>query len=232
MSRVLVGSVEKAAYVLCIAYLLRDRDVKLRVYPAASAILIMPFVLLIVGRVPAELAFMSQFMVCLSAAYLGFMPSGILRLLRFSQQWKAAEIYHAAPISGPWPFHRGAQAAVMTAMAGPTVLLVLCVVFLNGLRGLPMLLPGLISLPVYACLDGFIDDGVLLSRPIEEMQAMTRGCIVMAVSFLAFFVAVAAFAAWMLHVYICFLILQTGFSVAVCILMDRRLKRARWRSLE
>ncbi len=98
--------VARASFVLCGAYLLRDRDVKLRLYPAIAPILVMP-IFLVVHR-PGQGAGGGEFGIAFAGAFAGMVPLFGLSLLQFSQQWRAADIFRAAllPVRRPSAMER------------------------------------------------------------------------------------------------------------------------------
>ena len=92
--------VARASFLLTAAYLVRDRDVKLRVYPGLAPMLIIPFVFLL--REPPPRLPDDRVSACPSAGvYLGMVPLLGLQMLQYSQQWQAADIFRAAPMPGP-----------------------------------------------------------------------------------------------------------------------------------
>ena len=106
--------VARASFLLAAAYLVRDRDVKLRVYPGIAPVLIIPFVFLLQDqRHPGSAD--PGFGVPFSGLYLGLVPLMGLQMLQYSQQWQAADIFRAAPLAGP------AQAVPRRAARGACV---------------------------------------------------------------------------------------------------------------
>ncbi|MFO1094858.1 MAG: hypothetical protein U0992_16375 [Planctomycetaceae bacterium] len=86
---------ERAAFLLTAAYIVRDRDTKLRVYPALGPFLVLPVVFLVREGTsrggPGD-----GFGLAFSSAYVGVVPLMAVHLLQFSQQWRAADIFRAA----------------------------------------------------------------------------------------------------------------------------------------
>ncbi|MFA6242376.1 MAG: hypothetical protein WC655_15685, partial [Candidatus Hydrogenedentales bacterium] len=66
--------VSRASFLLTSAYLLRDRDVKLRVYPSIAPILILPIVMLAQQHGRGEEQALGGFMVALMGSYMGMIP--------------------------------------------------------------------------------------------------------------------------------------------------------------
>jgi hypothetical protein len=97
--------VSRTAFLLTAAYLVRDRDVKLRVYPGLAPVLILPVIFLLRNSHREAATFPG---VPFAGAYLGMVPLLGMQLLQFSQQWQAAEVFRAAPLAGPVALADGA----------------------------------------------------------------------------------------------------------------------------
>lgn len=164
--------VTRASFLLIAAYLVRDRDVKLRVYPALAPLLVMPAVFLLrAGETGGSV------MVAISGAFLGLTPLTALGILRFSQHWQASEIFRVAPIHGPAAIFRGARRAVLLVLVLPMLLLFGASAALISAQpeDLLLTLPGLLAMPLYplfACLN---PAALPLSQPAEEANAAGQG---------------------------------------------------------
>jgi hypothetical protein len=174
LSWVLRDPVTRASFLLSAAYLFRDRDVKLRVYPGLAPMLVMPAILLVQDR---DHGGMGGFGIAFAGAYLGVVPVLGLNLLRFSQQWQAADLFLAAPIPGPASLCQGARLAVLWILTLPLLLLTAGVAWflISDASKLLLLVPGLLAIPVYSlvpCLNGL---AVPLSQPTEEANSANRG---------------------------------------------------------
>jgi hypothetical protein len=180
-------SVTRAAFLLIAAYLVRDRDVKLRVYPSLAPLLAMPAVFLLRAGESG-----GSVMVAISGAFLGLTPLTALGVLRFSQHWQATEIFRAAPIAGPGAIFRGARRAVMLVLALPMLLLfgVTAALLSAEPRDLLLMLPGLLAMPLYPLFLSLSPDALPLSQPAEEANAAARGLQWMAMILLAMVIAV------------------------------------------
>jgi ABC-2 type transport system permease protein len=166
-------SVARASFLLSAAYLLRDRDVKLRIYPGLAPMMAMPIVFLFQR---------SDFGVAFAGAYIGFIPMQALSMLQFSQHWQAADLFRAAPIPGPIQLCHGARRAVLVMLTAPAVLLILLIAnFIGGSSGLLMLLPGILALPLYALLPSLGGKAVPLSQATEEGKRAGKNVLLMLV---------------------------------------------------
>jgi ABC-2 type transport system permease protein len=225
-------SVSRASFLLTAAYLLRDRDTKLRVYPSLASMLVMPVILLVQDRTTMPGG--GGFGVAFVGTFLGIIPVLGLSLVQYSQHWQAADLFRAAPIAGPAPLCNGARRAVLCLLTLPVLLALGLVVWLmrSHVANLALLLPGIVVLPVYALLPNLGGKGVPLSLPTEEAKSSNRGMTMigaMAVSGILSGIASFAWSAgwfgWLLGLEI--------VAVAVLYMVLRMaLSSARWPPLE
>ncbi|HUB25366.1 MAG TPA: hypothetical protein VL992_08040, partial [Tepidisphaeraceae bacterium] len=116
--------VERAAFLLSAAYLMRDRDVKLRVYPAVAPFLALPLVFIMRDHAHGQEE-MEGFELAMISTYVGVIPLMAVNVLQYSQQWQACDIFRAAPIAGPGPLCHGGRRAVLLLLATPIVVMIL-----------------------------------------------------------------------------------------------------------
>jgi len=226
----LKDSVVRASFLLTAAYLLRDRDVKLRVYPGLVPMLIMPFIFLLRERGHDGASFGVSF----AGSYLGLIPLLGLGFLQYSQQWHAAEIFRVAPIPGPAPLCHGTRHAVLCLLTFPVLVAYALILWLVGIRGshLLLLLPGLIALPVYALVPCLGGKAVPLSLPTEEAKSAGRGLQMVAVMMVSFLLAGLATWSWSAGWFPWFLLVETILAIGIYVAMRASLARARWAPLE
>ncbi len=187
--------VSRASFLLTVAYLVRDRDVKLRVYPGLAPVLVMPIIFLLPGPGIGGNS-INGFTVAFVGTYLGLIPMLALNLLRFSQQWQAADLFRAAPMRGPAPLCHGARRAVLLFLALPLFILAGLVLWLwmKDASRLLLLLPGVLTLPLSAmfpCLGG---RAVPFSLPTEEAKSAGRALSMIGAMLAS--AALAGLAAW------------------------------------
>ena len=225
--------VTRASFLLIAAYLIRDRDVKLRVYPAIAPILIIPFIFLIRNQHqggPNDPGFGIPF----SGMYLGMVPLLGLQVLQYSQQWQATDIFRAAPLPGPAPLCHGARGAVLCLLALPIMLLIGLIVWLmrGDLSQLVLLLPGIIALPVFALVPHLGGHCVPLSQPTDAAKSASRALSIILVMFVAFALSgLAAFSRT--HGWFWWLILvEAVVAAGLYSLMRLSLTKARWSSID
>jgi hypothetical protein len=229
--------VTRASFLLVAAYLMRDRDVKLRVYPGLAPMLIWPFIMLIQDRGSARasgVSALSGFSVAFTGIFLGMIPLLAIDLLRYSQQWQAADLFRVAPVEGPGPFCDGTRRAVLLVLTLPLLVGVVLLISLLGRANahLPLLLPGIIALPLYAMLGCLRGNAVPFSLPSEEAKSAGRGLKMIGIMMASGLLAVAATLCWN-YGFFKWLLLGEVFVVAGLYLPLRAsLTSSRWTSLE
>ena len=247
VSLFLKDPVSRSSFKLVGSYIARDRDTKLRLYPSIASMMIMPVVMLINHQTTSGSSYhptsdsasrmlahtnsiFTNVFVGMAASYLCIVPLMALNLIKYSQQWRAAELFLAAPISGPGPLVKGARVAVITLITVPLVVMVSIGIWaLVGLDMLPMVLIGLIALPVYTYLPTISGNAVPLSNPLEESKKAQGGPIMMLGMFASFGLAGLAAAARNFDLFIPFLILEALISLGLCLLIRTYERRMDWR---
>ncbi len=221
--------VSRAAFLLTAAYLIRDRDVKLRIYPGIAPLMILPFVFLFQNQ-----RGMGDFSIAFSGAYLGLIPLLALTMLKYSQQWQASDIFRLAPVLGPAEICHGARRAVLCFLTLPMLTIIGTVILLvhGPGRQLLLLLPGLITLPVYAMVPGLIGKAIPLSAPIEEGKSAGRGLTMILVMFISFALAGIADFLSSQGYFWPFLAVETVIVIAVYAGMRFAFKNVRWEPAE
>jgi hypothetical protein len=226
-------SVSRASFMLTAAYLARDRDVKLRVYPGLAPMLVMPVLFLIQDQGRGRGA-TGGFGVAFTGAYMGLIPLLALNLLQFSQQWQAADLFRVAPVRGPAPLCHGARRAVLCFLTLPALLVFALLAWV--LRGagphLALMLPGLIALPVYSLLPSLGGKAVPLSIPMEEAKSARRGLTMMGVVFVSMALGGVASWAWSGGWFRWMLGVEALVAIALYAALRARLAKATWPPME
>ncbi len=225
--------VARASFVLTAAYLLRDRDVKLRVYPGVAPMLVMPFIFLVQGRGRGGFGD-SGFAVAFTGAYLGLIPMLAISLLQYSQQWQAADLFRAVPLPGPDRLSAGVRRAVFCCMTLPAVMLfaALAWFFRRNSSDLALLLPGVIALPVQALVANLGGKTVPLSLPPEEAKSAGRGILLMGVTIGSMALAGITAWAWSTGWFKALLLVELVLVAAAYAGLRASLAASRWESLE
>jgi ABC-2 type transport system permease protein len=226
--------VDRASFLLTAAYLVRDRDVKLRVFPGMAPVLVLPIVIFM--REPGGSGSgVSSFMVAFVGGYLGIIPMLALSMLQYSQQWRAADIFRAAPLLGPAPLCNGARRAVLLVLTLPVMIAFVLIVWLasHGTAPLALLLPGIITLPVYSIIPTLGSGGAVpLSQPAEDAKSIGRGLSMFAVTFVSMAVSGVAAWSWTAGWFLWFLFGEVAVAIALYAVMRRSLTVARWATLD
>ncbi|HEX5000577.1 MAG TPA: hypothetical protein VFY29_20305 [Terriglobia bacterium] len=233
-------SVGRASFLLTAAYLVRDRDVKLRVYPsvAPSLVLSMLYLFNLGGAEAGSLS--AGFAAAFFASFICLAAPATLSALRYSQQWRAADIFRAAPISGPAQLSHGARRAVLSVIIAPLCFIFVGVAWLAGAHAadLILMLPGLIALPVFAIATTVTGRMTPLSESSEEAAAVIPGFagrrVVAALAFLvgpfalSGLGALAKYTGWFWW----FAVAEALVAVLVYGILRARMASLRWRPLE
>jgi hypothetical protein len=228
-------SVERASFVLTAAYLFRDRDVKLRIYPGLAPMMVMPFIFLLQEKNrSAGHPEGGGFGVAFSGAYLGLIPMLALNILRFSQQWQAADLFRAVPIAGPSPLCHGARRAVLVFLTLPMLLIFALLAWLlaGDSSHLPLLLPGIIALPVYALIPCLGGRAVPFAVSTEAAKAAGRSMSMFVVMFISMGLAGLALWTWNMGWFDRFLVAEAMVVAGVYYAMRRSLESVPWPSME
>jgi len=224
-------SVARAGFVLTAVYLFRDRDVKLRIYPGIAPMMVMPLVFLLTGRHDVGA---SGFGIAFSGAYLGLVPLVGLDLLQYTEHWQASDLFRAAPVRGPGGISNGARRAVLLFMALPALIAftAICWFARRDVSQLALLLPGLITLPLYALVPAVWGKAIPFSLPSESSKSAKRGLTMLAVMFVSLAIAGVTFFAWTFGWFRWFLLFETVFVGALFCVMQRMLNRTSWPAIE
>lgn len=233
MSWWLRNPVQRAAFVLVSSYLVRDRDVKLRVYPGLAPMLVMPIALLMpITRHGTGMA--GSFGVAFCGGYMGMIPLFAISLLQYSQQWQAGDVFRAAPIPGPAQLCAGARQAVTCFITIPLAILFGAIVwFLPHESGeLMLLLPGLISLPVFTLSPHIGGKAVPFSKAADEAKSARRGLDLFGMMFISVGLSMLATWAWLTNWFQWLLLGEVIAVGAIYALMRASLARTPWPSME
>jgi hypothetical protein len=222
--------VARASFLLAAAYLVRDRDVKLRIYPGLAPMLVLPIFMMIRdnhGR-GAEDGFVFVF----ASAFIGLVPLLGVSLLQYSQQWQAADLFRVTPSRGPADLCHGARRAVLLVLTLPVMVLFFGAAWWLRPASLPLLLPGLIAIPVLSLLPCVLGHGVPLSQPPEEAKSAGRGLTMIGVMFACMALSGLAILAWKTGWFTVMLIGETAVMAAVYFTLKARLRRQVWAPIE
>ncbi|MGN6368015.1 MAG: hypothetical protein ACTHN5_07125 [Phycisphaerae bacterium] len=225
--------VERASFLLMAAYMLRDRDVKLRLYPGIAPILVIPLIFMIRGH-DAGAPGSGMFGPAFTFAYLGLLPMLALNILQYSQQYQASDIFRAAPIAGPGKIMNGARRAVMLLLTLPVGIAFVGMVWAMSpvAGGFWLALPGVMALPLFSLVPHLLGGSIPLSRPSEEAKSASRGMTVIVAMICALGLAGITMAASALHLLPWLLVGETAVVIPLYVFFRWSIARTAWTSLE
>jgi hypothetical protein len=227
-------SVSRASFLLVTAYLMRDRDVKLRVYPALAPVMVMPFIFLIQPGAGNGAGFGHDFGVAFSGAYLGMVPMMSLNVLQYSQQWQASDIFRTAPMAGPAALCNGARRAVLCFLTLPMLAVFGLITRLmhHDSSTLLLLLPGMLALPVFAMVPCLMGEAVPLSKPTEEAKSTSRGWKFFGIMMISMTISGVAYIAWTIGWFWWLMLVETVAVAAIYAGMRASLAKLQWSPAE
>jgi len=221
--------VSRAGFILTTAYLFRDRDVKLRVFPGIAPMLLMPFIFLV-----RDQRAMEGFGTAFSSGFLAMIPLLTIDLLQYSQQWQASDIFRVAPMAGPAELCSGARRAVLYVLAIPSIILVGFIIWVvqHDVSQLVLFLPGLLLLPVMSLVPAALNRGVPLSLPNEEIKSAGRSMKMMVIMLLAIGISGIASATYKFGYLWWMLLAETIILLPVYVGLLVFVSRKRWKPLD
>jgi len=153
--------IERASFHLAAAYMRRDREIKLRLYPSLGSFLVFPVMGLLDRRTGA-----SPFIPLLTVWMLGQLPIIAMETLRVSSQAAAADIFATAPLESGASVFLGVRKATIFYLMVPALCLAtgLLVFVIHSRSALLLALPGLVAIPLVSLLPACVDTYLPLSR--------------------------------------------------------------------
>lgn len=188
--------VEQWAFRLAAAYMRRDRDIKLRLYPSLTVFLIFP----LMNLLDRDRHGFSAFLPLVTIWVLGMMPHQALQTLQMSQDHLAADIFAIAPLPSAAPVFHGVRKATVYYLLIPS----LCVAAIligylapGGSEGLLLAIPGVVAIPVLSLVPAAAQDYLPLSRPVARGDQSSRNVSLLFMTMLVMAgVLVASYLAW------------------------------------
>jgi ABC-2 type transport system permease protein len=221
--------VVRATFLLCAAYLVRDRDVRLRIYPGIAPIMVIPAVMLLQNNDHGGIG-SSSFGIAFAGSYLGLVPLLGLSMLKYSQNWQASDLFRATPIPGPAPLCHGGRIAILSILALPVIAVFGLIVLLlqRDFTQLLLLLPGIVSMPIFALIPNLGGRAVPLSLPTDEAKSTGRGLVMVGVIPITLVLAGLTVWSWSMRWFAWFLLAETIVVIGLYAAMRRSLDSARW----
>ena len=228
--------VERHAFLLTSAYMARDREIKLKLYPGIAPMLIMPVVMLF-GMSGLKGSSAATWVQCFAACYLAIIPLQAMMLLHRSEHWRAASFFQTSPLPHWAQLFHGARKAVLAWLTYPILILqaVAFCLLQHSLLPLVMILPALIFLPAFSLVPALTGTWIPFSLPPEEQRDAGTGCLFMAIV-MTVSASVGGLAMWMWNLGPFWF---SGFTVVEAIavtvsysLMNRTIKSREWKTSE
>lgn len=222
--------VEKYSFILTLAYITRDREMKLRLYPGITPMLIMPVVLMFSSagfKSGLDLSGVQTFASC----FIGIVPLQVMMFLQRSEHWHASAIFHSAPLPHWFPLFNGSRKAVLGLLTMPVLLLqtLLMCGIQRSLVPLTMTLPSLIILPTFSLVPGLIGNWLPLAKPAEEQRDVGTGCIFMAfVMGISAIIGVLSWYTWIKGWFLPFLVIEAVLMYGVNQYLTHHIQRRAW----
>ncbi|HTS16540.1 MAG TPA: hypothetical protein VMP11_03110 [Verrucomicrobiae bacterium] len=215
--------VERASFRLVAAYMRRDREVKLRLYPQLGSFLIFPLMGLL-DRHSAS----SPFIPLMTIWVLGTLPIAAMETLRASSHPAAADIFAVAPLTTGAPVFFGVRKATIVYLMIPAVCLAAVAIgwlLPGGHAGLVLALPGLVALPVISLLPGCVGSYLPLSRSPQIGSQASKNVTLIFVTMISMgLLAGVSYAAWKLDFLWILLAIEVPFVAAAYWLLVRHIK--------
>lgn len=224
--------IERQAFLLTSAYLVRDRETKLKLYPSLAPLLVIP-VISVIGPAGRGKAGPQAFLATFALAYAAIVPIQAMMLLQRSEHWRAADSFYFTPVPHWGLLFHGARKAVVCWLAVPAIFAIASV--LAALRGqwtpLLMALPAVLTVVVSSWVPGLFAAWLPLSKPNDAHKVGALGCLVFGgVMFAA--IAFGGLAAWMdrLGFFWPFLVVGLGTALLLQAWFARIVAARRWRN--
>jgi hypothetical protein len=170
--------VERQTFLLISAYLVRDRETKLKLYPSLAPLIVMPLAMGLgtSGR-HEEMRFVMDGFVL---GYAAVVPVQTMVLLQRSEQWRSADLLRVAPLPHWAPVFQGARKAVLCWLAFPSLVLSAGVLGVVRGSGQPfvLMLAAMVAVMVCSSVPGLWEVWLPLSKPPDLQREAGLGCLV------------------------------------------------------
>jgi ABC-2 type transport system permease protein len=153
--------VERGSFRLAAAYLTRDRDVRMRIYPSLATILVFAVIAIVDRKMgPHFGSFMSIFLA-------GTLPATVMMTFKMSPEYAASDVFRYTPIAGTASVFHGVRKAVLVLLVIPSLVVASAILWfgLPDHTSLRLVLPALLAMPTLSLMDGLAGDYIPLSLP-------------------------------------------------------------------
>jgi ABC-2 type transport system permease protein len=180
--------VERAVFDLVAAYLKRDREIKVRLYPSFSYIIIFPLLGVITGGLSDPFIHQGAMLnSIIGAAMIPFVTAVAAGVFLFSEHYQASYIFRAAPVADLSDIHRGLRKAAQAYIALPGALVLLIfytILWRNFFHAFLLIAPWVILTPMILMFPFIGQEFLPLSRKYQKGQQSARSMVIFFLSFL------------------------------------------------
>ncbi|MBI1795446.1 MAG: hypothetical protein HYR74_00170 [Candidatus Eisenbacteria bacterium] len=153
--------VERGAFRLMTAYLARDRDIRMRIYPSLATVLVFAVIAIVDRKMgPHYGSLMAVFLA-------GTLPATVMMTFKMSPEYAASDVFRYAPLAGTASVFHGVRKAVLVLLVAPSLLAAGAILWfgLSDHSSLRLAIPALIAMPTLSLMGGLAGDYVPLSLP-------------------------------------------------------------------
>ncbi|MHB1682237.1 MAG: hypothetical protein ACYCYO_05330 [Bacilli bacterium] len=193
MSRIIYANNEERAFFRFASVMMaREREFKLKVYPALGFAMVFPFIFIFNPAWSNGLKDLASSRGYLSIYLSALMIPSVVMMLKYSAQYKAAWVYKTAPVQNVAAIFKGTIKAFLMRLFLP-IYLVESVIFVAifGIRIIPDLIVACLSMLLYAVICfRFTRNSLPFSEPFQAVQESQRYVALLLLLFIGAFAAV------------------------------------------
>jgi hypothetical protein len=177
---------ERAVFELVSLYMLRNREIKVRLYPSLAYFIFFPLLAVFTEGLPDPFVnSQPQGLPLMAAAMICFVSLTAIEGLVFSEHSAAAYIFRVAPVASLARIHNGLRKAVLlwVALPGYAALFALySILWMNPLHALLVLGPWIIMTPAVLMIPFLLREVIPLARKYQKGQQTARNIFIFASS--------------------------------------------------
>lgn len=182
------NSIERAIFDLVAIYLKRDREIKVRLYPSFSYLILFPLLGLITGGLYDPFIYEGVMLnSVIGAAMIPFVTAVAGESFLFSEHYQASYIFRAAPVSNLSDIHKGLRKAAQAYIALPGAIILVIfytIIWRDFFHAFLLVIPWLILTPAIMMISFIGREYLPLSRKYQKGQQSARSMIISVLSFL------------------------------------------------
>lgn len=212
-----VGPQEKAFFGFAWTMIGNEREFKLKVYPSLGFSLIFPFIFIFTQLKEVGFQGLPGTKLYLFIYFCALLVPTIIMMLRYSGKYKAAWIYHTAPIAERSAIHRGTIMAALIRLVLPLYLLESIIfTLLFGMEIIPDLIVFGFAIMLYAVISfAFLSKALPFSQPFEAAQQSEGMRMIPLMLLLGVFGGIhlaATFVNYGVYIYLVILLISNGIT--------------------